>query len=82
MSETRKKQAASVFGTLKSLFVGTNEEQAKTIAALTKDAHATVKRVRAREGAINAIGETVEPHADDVVAEAEDAPPVSRGRRP
>jgi hypothetical protein len=60
-----KKDIGRVLSTVGKLFFGTDKEMKDTATAIAKDAVKTVKRVRAREGAINAIGEASEEHEDE-----------------
>jgi hypothetical protein len=60
-----KKDVGRVLSTVGKLFFGTNKEMKETASDIVKDAVKTVKRVRAREGAINAIGETSEEREDE-----------------
>jgi hypothetical protein len=55
-----KKDIGRVLSTVGKLFFGTDKEVKETATAIAKDAAKTIKRVRAREGAINAIAENVE----------------------
>lgn len=59
-----KKDIGRVFSTVGKLFFGTDKEMKETASAIVKDTVKTVKRVRAREGAINAIAEKVEDDDD------------------
>ncbi len=72
----RKDDAKNVLSAMRKLFLGTDKEHNETLSAIAKDAHETVKRVRRREGAINAIAE--ESEDDEPRAELAAR---SRGRR-
>jgi hypothetical protein len=60
-----KKDIGNVLSTVGKLFFGTDKQVRETASAIAKDAAKTYKRVRSREGAINAIGEASEEHEDE-----------------
>jgi hypothetical protein len=60
-----KKDIGRVLSTVGKLFFGTDKEMKETASEIVKDTVKTVKRVRAREGAINAIGEGSEDRDDE-----------------
>jgi hypothetical protein len=53
----RKADIRNVGQAMRDLFVGTDSQQAKRAAAIAEDLSSTVKRARARDGAINALGD-------------------------
>jgi hypothetical protein len=69
----RKADAANVLTAMRKLFLGTDKEHNETLSEIAKDVHGTVKRVRRREGAINAIAEE---------SEEEDEPRAELAGRP
>jgi hypothetical protein len=69
----RRADVKTVFSNLGKLFFGTDKEHAQVRDAIAKDAVKVVKRVIAREGAINVVGESVDDDAPALTKPADTA---------